>query len=201
MALVTQDPNNIWHQIAVLMVLVPGIAVVCWGASTLLALLNIRSIARLICLAAVFLLALYAAVLLWSNMLTRLEWVYLTQHVATNTMLGWLFGHTLFNNRVPLITGLARTFHRDLPDEIVRYTRGATLAWTLFFAAQVILSIVIFYVATIETWSLFANILNWPLVILMFVCEYICRKRMNPDFQHVSLKESVSAYFKSKNKQ
>ncbi|MES2537713.1 MAG: hypothetical protein V4632_17775 [Pseudomonadota bacterium] len=201
MALVAEDASNIWRQIAVVLVLVPVIAIVSWGAWILLGALNIGFTTKLICLAAVVLLALYAAVLSWPNMLTRLEWVYLAQHVGTNTMLGWFFGHTLFQNRVPLITTFARTLHGDLPAAIVRYTRGATLGWTLFFAAQVTLSLLIFYFASTETWSLFANVLNWPLVVLMFAGEFICRKRMNPDFHHATIKESVTAYFNSRNKQ
>lgn len=199
-ALLVQDAHSIWRQIAVVMLIVPIIGIVGWGTIAALKQAGsgvlVRRAGGLLVMTAMSCMA----VALWATLLVRLDWIYLIQHIACNSMLCWFFAQTLFGDRTPLITTLARTIHPDMPDDVVRYTRKVTFAWVIFFAMQVLVSLVIFYVASIETWSMFANILNWPLVILMFVVEYICRKRVNPDFKHATIKESVSAYFNNKNK-
>lgn len=199
-ALLVQDAHSIWRQIAVVMLIVPIIGIAGWGTIAALKQAGsgvlVRRAGGLLVMTAMSCMT----VALWATLLVRLDWIYLIQHVACNSMLCWFFAQTLFGDRTPLITTLARTIHPDMPDDVVRYTRKVTLAWAIFFAMQVLVSLVIFYVASIETWSMFANILNWPLVILMFVVEYICRKRVNPDFKHATIRESVSAYFNNKNK-
>ncbi|MDO9420792.1 MAG: hypothetical protein Q7T66_09025 [Herminiimonas sp.] len=199
-ALMVQDAQSIWRQIAVFMLVVPIIGIAAWGTAAALKQVISNAMVRLVAGLTVGVVLTCITIALWSTLLVRLDWIYLIQHIACNTMLCWFFAQTLLVGRTPIITTLARTIHPDMPDDVVRYTRTVTAAWAIFFAMQLLVSLLIFYVASIETWSVFANILNWPLVILMFVGEYFCRKRVNPDFKHATIKESVSAYFNSKNK-
>ncbi|MES2024626.1 MAG: hypothetical protein V4448_03615 [Pseudomonadota bacterium] len=199
-ALAVHDADIIWRQIAVLMLIVPIVGVACCGVFMFLKQASASSMIGLLCSILVGITMTYATIVYWPTLLLRLDWIYLIQHVAANTMLCWFFAQTLFAGRTPIITTLACTIHPDMPADVVRYTRTVTFAWAIFFAMQVLVSLIIFYFASIETWSLFANLLNWPLVILMFVAEYFCRKRVNPDFKHATIKESVSAYFNNKNK-
>ncbi|MFC7298598.1 hypothetical protein [Herminiimonas aquatilis] len=199
-ALAVHDAHRIWRQIAMLMLLVPMSSIACWGAVTLLKQLGVNKLLRLSCgIAMAFSLA-YAVLIFWPVLLARLDLIYLTEHIATNSMLCWFFAHTLFAGRTPIITTLARTIHAEMPDNVERYTRNVTVAWALFFAVQIALSLLIFIFGSIEVWSLFANVLNWPLVILMFAVEYACRKRVNRDFPHATIKESIDAYFNNSRK-
>lgn len=199
-ALAVHDAHRIWRQIAMLMLLVPMSSIACWGAVTLLKQLGVNKLLRLSCgIVMAFSLA-YAVLIFWPVLLARLDLIYLTEHIATNSMLCWFFAHTLFACRTPIITTLARTIHAEMPDNVERYTRHVTVAWALFFAVQIVLSLLIFIFGSIEVWSLFANVLNWPLVILMFAVEYACRKRVNRDFPHATIKESIDAYFSNSRK-
>jgi uncharacterized membrane protein len=198
MALITPEPDNLWRQIAVAMLAFPLVGIVSWTVFSLLSRSRLTRVAKALCTIAVVALCLYVTLFLWQRMLLNLDWFYLTQHVVSNLIFAWFFGQTLLAPRTPLITGFAQAVHGELPETIQRYTRGVTIAWTAFFFAQIALSLIIFYLFSLETWSLFANVLNWPLVILMFACEYICRKIMNPDFQHAGIKESILAYVNSK---
>lgn len=199
-ALAVHDAHRIWRQIAMLMLLVPMSSIACWGVMTFLKQLGVNKIVRLSCGMLMAVLLIYTILVFWPVLLARLDLIYLTEHIATNSMLCWFFAHTLFGGRTPIITTLARTIHAEMPDNVERYTRTVTLAWALFFALQVSLSLLIFYAGSIETWSLFANVLNWPLVALMFVAEYACRKRVNRDFPHATIKESIDAYFNASRK-
>lgn len=140
-----------------------------------------------------------AAFFNWPVLLARLDWIYLIEHAVANGAMCWFFAHTLFAGRTPVITTLARTIHPVLPPKIVCYTRQVTIAWALFFAVQIVVSMLIFNLGSVKAWSLFANILNWPLVALMFVAEYGFRTRVDPDFPHATIRQSIDAYINSKN--
>jgi uncharacterized membrane protein len=96
-------------------------------------------------------------------------------HLVTNLFLMWLFARTLKGGREPLITSIARRVHGSLKPDIEIYTRRVTYAWSLFFLLQVVASLGLYIFASLEVWSMFINILNAPLIILMFVCEYSYR--------------------------
>jgi uncharacterized membrane protein len=87
------------------------------------------------------------------------------------------FALTLRPAHVPLITTMAYRLHGALSDEMIRYTRGVTIAWTLFFAAQLLTSVLLFFFAPLTVWSVFVNLLDIPLVVTMFAAEYACRLR------------------------
>lgn len=90
------------------------------------------------------------------------------------------FGLTLRPGREPLITAMARRMH-GLSPEMERYTRKVTIAWVLFFAAQLAMSVGLFCFAPLTTWSFFVNILDLPLVAAMFALEYAVRLRVLED--------------------
>lgn len=200
LALVAQDVYSIWRQIAAFMLTVPVFAIAGWSCMNFLARVGVTKPVRLLCAILMFLLVIYIDLVLRPVMLSHLDYMYLAEHVSTNMMLCWLFAYTLLSNRTPLVTTLASATHSYLPEKILRYTRHVTQAWAIFFLLQVLMSLAIFYMASIETWSWFANVLNWPLIVLMFVAEYICRKRMNPDFPHSTIQQSVAAYFNNQRK-
>jgi uncharacterized membrane protein len=97
----------------------------------------------------------------------------------------WFFARTLRAGREPLVTSIARFVHGTLTPEIERYTRAVTAAWCVFFAGMAITSAALAAFAPLAVWSLFANLLAYPLVGLMFAAEYAIRLRRFPDFRHV----------------
>jgi uncharacterized membrane protein len=105
----------------------------------------------------------------------------------------WYFGRTLRPGNEALITRLATYVHGALPDEIKGYTRRATWAWCLFFAGMALVSVLLFALAPLATWSLFANVLNLPLVAAMYLGEYAYRRLRYPDFTHASIATVIRA--------
>jgi hypothetical protein len=85
------------------------------------------------------------------------------------------FALTLRSGRVPLITAMAYRLHGDISTELAAYTRNVTIAWSIFFAVQLTLSVSLFCLAPLTLWSFFVNILDIPLVVLMFATEYMVR--------------------------
>lgn len=86
-----------------------------------------------------------------------------------------MFGATLRPGREALITALARRMYGAIPDDMAVYTRRVTWVWCGFFAAQLGTSLLLFLAAPLVDWSFFVNVLNLPLVALMFIAEQTCR--------------------------
>jgi uncharacterized membrane protein len=119
--------------------------------------------------------------------------LYPAPHIAIYLLLLWFFGRTLRAGREPLVTRFARHVHGALPPEIDRYTRQLTWAWCFFFAGMALTSLALFAFAPLAAWSWFANVLNLPLLVLMFVLEYGFRLVRFPHFSHASFFAALRA--------
>ena len=117
-------------------------------------------------------------------------------HAAANGLLLAWFASTLRPGSEPLVTRVARCVHGTLKPEIESYTRSVTIAWCVFFTAQLVVSLVLFLLAPLETWSLFVNVLNAPLVVLMFAGEYLVRIVRHPDHPRASIASTLKAIAK-----
>jgi uncharacterized membrane protein len=123
-----------------------------------------------------------------------LAWFYYLQHVGMFAALGVWFGATLRPGREALVTRFARRSGEILSAPGLRYTRRVTLAWTVFFAAVAGLSTLLFFLAPLQAWSAFANLLTLPLSVAMFAAEYAVRLRTHPELCHGGVMRSVRSY-------
>jgi uncharacterized membrane protein len=64
----------------------------------------------------------------------------------------------------------------------------------LFFAAMTLASTLLFFLAPLAAWSVFANFLTLPLVALMFIAEYGVRRWALPDMRHMHILDAVRAF-------
>jgi len=104
------------------------------------------------------------------------------------------FARTLMAGRQPLCTRFAEAMHAPLTPQHQIYTRQVTLAWSLFFAAMTLASTLLFFLAPLATWSVFANFLTLPLVALMFIAEYAVRRYMLPETRNMNILDAVRAF-------
>jgi uncharacterized membrane protein len=119
-------------------------------------------------------------------------------HAAVYFGLLIFFGRTLLPGREALISSVAaKVYGRPLSDGIATYTRGVTAAWCVFFALQIAVSLLLFLFAPLPVWSLFVNILNFPLLVLMFGCEYLYRRWRVPERPPSNLSDVVRAFMQS----
>jgi len=96
-------------------------------------------------------------------------------HALVNLALFIVFGLSLRPGHVALITGMSRQIHGDLPPRIDRYTRRVTWVWCLFFLFELAGSALLLAFAPLAWWSFFVNVLNAPLIVLLFVGEKLTR--------------------------
>ncbi len=114
-------------------------------------------------------------------------------HLAVFSGLLALFGATLLPGRTPLVTRLAERLDPGFHPGMAGYTRAATYAWCLFFAGQLLASLLLLLLAPAAVWSLFVNVLDVVLVALMFLAEYAVRRLRFRGHRHVPLPELVRA--------
>lgn len=108
--------------------------------------------------------------------------LFATPEVIT-LLLAYLFAVTLLPGRIPLVTRFASAVDGDLPPEVARYTRQATVAWALFLVLLHLEGWALLLLATPEFWSLFANGLNYLFILLFFALEFAVRRRRLPHWE------------------
>jgi len=124
--------------------------------------------------------------------------LYGVPHAAAYLSLLWFFGRTLAPGREAFITRLARLARGGvLPPGMESYTRRLTFAWCAFFAAQLAVSALLLRFGSLESWSLFVNVLNFPLLALMFGADYLFRVVRFGD-SPASLATAIQAYAKDR---
>jgi uncharacterized membrane protein len=94
--------------------------------------------------------------------------------IVFNLALALAFGRTLRAGATPLIERYMRAHHgEDLSPALARYGRQLTWAWAIFFVSMALTAVTIALFAPLETWSLFANVVNYLLVAALFVAQFV----------------------------
>jgi uncharacterized membrane protein len=127
-----------------------------------------------------------------------LAWFYFLQHAGLFLALALWFGATLRPGHEALIVRLARRSGEVSAASGLAYRRRLTLAWTLYFAAVAGVSTLLFFLAPLNAWSVFANLLTLPLLVAMFAAEYAVRLRTHPELCHGGIMRSVRAFLENR---
>ncbi len=136
----------------------------------------------------------------WDWLQARVDLIYLIQHAGSHALLGLWFGGSLIAARngtgQALISRLATRLHGPLPAPIQRYTAQVTAVWTGYFLLMALASGALFAFASLQAWSVLANLVTMPLIVAIFIVEYLVRLRLHPDFEHVSILDGVRAFMR-----
>ncbi len=96
--------------------------------------------------------------------------------IGMTLLLFLLFARTLLPGREPLVTRIARALGDEGAD-IARYTRMVTLVWSAFFLVLTLETLLLALYAPLAIWSLFTNAINYLLVALLMVGEWLVRRQ------------------------
>jgi uncharacterized membrane protein len=132
-------------------------------------------------------------VMTWSSVENHYSRIFWMEHAGMQLMLCLVFARTLSPGRESMCTYFARMVHGSMTPALLRYTRQVTVAWVIFFGAMALTSTVIFFVAPLAIWSLFANFFTAPLILLMFIAEYAVRRQMDLDMEHAHFLAALKA--------
>lgn len=120
--------------------------------------------------------------------------LWFVQHAAVHGLLAIYFGRTLLPGELPLATRIAQAVLPSMPPAVVRYSRGVTLAWTIYFVAMTVISAALYVGSSPAIWSTFATVVSGPLVAVMFVLEFAVRRRVLPASHCASIAQTVAGF-------
>lgn len=107
--------------------------------------------------------------------------------IVLNATAGWFFARTLLPGKQALITNVAEQIRGDMPPAIARYTRNLTWMWAGLLWCLALTNALLALFAPPEVWSVFANVINYLLVGLMFPLEYLYRFWRYNDYWHPTI--------------
>ena len=124
-----------------------------------------------------------AALVLWhyrTFIAVHYSWAYLAEDVGVMALLCGLFMRSLRPSCTPLISRLSWLMRGSLSPHLARYTRRVTQLWAGLFGAMAIISVLLFFAAGVRVWAFYASCLTWPIMVLVFVAEYLVRRMVIP---------------------
>jgi uncharacterized membrane protein len=131
----------------------------------------------------------------------QLDWLaqhvsalWFVQHVAGHALLALVFGRTLLPGEIPLATRIAQAVLPSMPVAVVQYSRGVTLAWTIYFVTMAVVSVALYFGSSTAIWSTFATAVSGPLVALMFVVEFAVRRSVLPASHCATIAQTVAGF-------
>ena len=116
----------------------------------------------------------------WTLLENHFGVLYWLQDAGMQCVLFMTFGRTLLGARKPLCTHFAEMAHGVITPQHAHYARQVTWAWTAFFGLMAMVSTLLFFLAPLPVWSVFANFLTLPLIGLMFLVEFGVRRTVLP---------------------
>lgn len=110
------------------------------------------------------------------NLLTNTHYALYVPPVVINLALALFFGMTLRAGAVPLIVQMMRyEYQGNPPAPIQDYGRWLTWTWVAYFSSVALISLVLALTVSLESWSLFANVLNYVFAVLLLFGQYFYR--------------------------
>jgi len=107
-----------------------------------------------------------------------------------------LFVRSLGAGKTPLITRVARLAEGSLSESAEVYTRRLTWFWSFVFLLLVLETILLAVFAPIEVWSLFTNVVNYIVVMMLFILEYFVRKRVLHEWRERTFRQFLGSLAK-----
>lgn len=137
-----------------------------------------------------FVLAGTAGGVSWTLLEQHFGVLYWLQDAGMQCVLFMTFARTLVTGRKPLCTHFAEMAHGVITPQHAHYAHQVTWAWAFFFALMAIASTLLFFLAPLPVWSVFANFLTLPLVALMFILEHWVRRKLLPERSHSPISDT-----------
>jgi uncharacterized membrane protein len=131
----------------------------------------------------------------WPILEKNFSVVYLLQECGMYGLLAVGFGRSLRAGEVALCTRLADQLHGPLNPAEIRYSRRATVAWTLFFVLMTATVALLYVSVPRAVWSAFVNFGAIPLIAAMFAAEYAVRRRVLPHSERRGIWATMRVFF------
>lgn len=96
--------------------------------------------------------------------------------ILINGSIFLFIGSSLRRNKTPVITRFALLIDGEITLKQKIYCRHVSAAWAVLMFIILIETIVLAFFFPIEIWSLFVNLINYLLILVMFLAEFMVRR-------------------------
>lgn len=103
------------------------------------------------------------------------------------------FANTLRAGQTPLITTIAQLTDESLSDSARSYTRKLTMFWCVIFLCMALECLLLATLAPIQVWSLFTNVVNYLVIMLLFILEFFIRRQILPEWRKKSFRQFIQS--------
>jgi len=100
-----------------------------------------------------------------------------------------VFWGSLMPGRRALISVFGESLDGPMSGEVEAYTRSLTIFWAVLLSAQLALSLYLSIFGPEWLWSWVTNVLNYLVLGLVFIGEYLWRRRRFPERKHLPFLE------------
>ena len=148
-----------------------GLVPVALGLLLIAALRLVVSFSKTTLLQGAFVLALALLAILF-----RAERAVLLYPVLMNAFFLFIFASSLLPGSIPAAERFARLKEKILPPEGVRWCRGVTMAWCVFFLLNGGIALWTVFLEDKQYWTLWNGFASYIAIGLMFAAEYALRR-------------------------
>lgn len=117
--------------------------------------------------------------------------------VVLPALIGWGFARSLLPGRTPLVTAIGERVRGELDPPMRRYTKAVTGVWAVLLAAMATWSALLPWLAGDWVWSVVTNFINYVLIGVLFIGEFLLRKLRFKNHEHPGFKDYLSIVFGS----
>jgi len=85
------------------------------------------------------------------------------------------FARSVTPGKTPLLSRFHQLAEKDNNPQVMEYTKNVTWVWVMLIALMLFNTLALTFFAPLEIWSLFTNIINYALMLALFVIEWLFR--------------------------
>ncbi len=90
-------------------------------------------------------------------------------------LISYPFIRSVMPGKTPLITRFYQLTEKEDDPHKMAYTKKVTWVWVVFIVLLLINTLFLTFFASLETWSLFTNFINYLLMLGLFIAEWLFR--------------------------
>lgn len=85
------------------------------------------------------------------------------------------FARSVTPGKTPLLSRFHQLTENDHDSQVMEYTKNVTWVWVIFITLMLFNTLALTFFAPLEIWSLFTNIINYALMLALFITEWLFR--------------------------
>lgn len=124
--------------------------------------------------------------------------LYILPPIVINFFIGMIFTTSLNRHSTPVIEKYIVLLEGGIDAAEKRYARWVTICWAGLLLGLTVESVLVGLFASHETWSFVTSFINYGLLALMFLGEYLVRRKVLPHKQHMSFIQFINRLRKIK---